>query len=93
MLHIPIDAGKVSDGYHTFDELYEHRCLLFINLVHFNLGNAAWKPHFPDWDCYSSRPSTVKSVTTFPRNTARCTRRASNATTTISGMVTRQRTL
>jgi len=21
--------GQVSDGYHTFDELYEHRCLLF----------------------------------------------------------------
>jgi hypothetical protein len=28
---IPIDCepGQVSDGYHTFDELYEHRCLLW----------------------------------------------------------------
>jgi len=24
--------GQVSDGYHTFDELYEHRCLLFAAL-------------------------------------------------------------
>lgn len=32
-LIIPIrDVGKVSDGYHTFDELYEHRIILFIAL-------------------------------------------------------------
>lgn len=24
--------GKISDGYHTFDELYEHRIILFIAL-------------------------------------------------------------
>jgi hypothetical protein len=31
---IPIDCepGQVSDGYHTFAELYEHRCLLFAAL-------------------------------------------------------------
>lgn len=23
------DAGQISDGHHTFDELYQHRCLLF----------------------------------------------------------------
>lgn len=27
------DAGQISDGYHTFEELYEHRCLLFLSLV------------------------------------------------------------
>lgn len=27
-----IDTGKISDGYHTFDELYEHRITLFIAL-------------------------------------------------------------
>lgn len=27
------DAGKISDGYHTFDELYNHRHLLWINLL------------------------------------------------------------
>jgi hypothetical protein len=26
---IDCEPGQVSDGYHTFDELYEHRCLLF----------------------------------------------------------------
>lgn len=28
-LEITCEPGQVSDGYHTFDELYEHRCLLF----------------------------------------------------------------
>lgn len=27
-----IVGNDISDGYHTFDELYEHRCLLFLNL-------------------------------------------------------------
>jgi len=27
------DTGSISDGYHTFDELYEHRHMLFINLL------------------------------------------------------------
>lgn len=27
---IGCETGKVSDGYHTFDELYDHRCLLFM---------------------------------------------------------------
>lgn len=25
--------GEVFDGYHTFDELYEHRCTLFVALM------------------------------------------------------------
>ena len=32
-LFLPCDASEVSDGYHTFAELYNHRCLLFINLA------------------------------------------------------------
>jgi hypothetical protein len=32
------DRGSISDGYHTFDELYEHRHMLFISLC-----NAFWK--------------------------------------------------
>jgi len=27
-----MSTGSISDGYHTFDELYDHRCLLWINL-------------------------------------------------------------
>jgi len=29
----PIPKGQISDGYHTFDELYEHRYLLFLALL------------------------------------------------------------
>ena len=25
--------GDISDGYHTFEELYEHRCALFVALL------------------------------------------------------------
>jgi hypothetical protein len=34
-LVIPLEdaaLGQVSDGYHTFDELYAHRCALFLAL-------------------------------------------------------------
>jgi hypothetical protein len=27
---IECDTGKVSDGFHSFDELYDHRCLNFL---------------------------------------------------------------
>lgn len=30
---IACEPGTVSDGYHTFDELYKHRCLLFCLLL------------------------------------------------------------
>ncbi len=32
-LQVPCEPGQVSDGYHTFDELYEHRCLLMVGLM------------------------------------------------------------
>lgn len=35
------EAGQVSDGYHTFDELYEHRNRLFLALMRM-AGAAAW---------------------------------------------------
>lgn len=40
---------NVSDGYHTFDELYEHRVLLYIKLAIHGHWPAAWKPHYPGW--------------------------------------------
>lgn len=30
------NKGQISDGYHTFDELYNHRNLLFISLMRSN---------------------------------------------------------
>lgn len=32
LLCIPCETGEVSDGYHTFDELYEHRHMLLMAL-------------------------------------------------------------
>lgn len=45
-------SGETSDGYHTFNELYDHRCLLWINLILSKMpGPHYWvKDHFPDWD-------------------------------------------
>lgn len=45
---IECETGNVSDGYHSFDELYDHRCLLFLAfqaLSHRNRGahSTAWK--------------------------------------------------
>ena len=48
-----IIGEDLSDGYHTFGELYEHRCLLFINWV---LSDGVPGPvfyvaeHYEGWD-------------------------------------------
>lgn len=51
-------VGEISDGYHTFDELYEHRCVLFLHLLKalHRISNDGWwsrKHHdgteFPGW--------------------------------------------
>lgn len=47
-----IDLNKISDGYHTFGELYEHRITLFIALCRAIEGqeNDAWKmPPVDGW--------------------------------------------
>ena len=36
-------CGDLSDGYHTFDELYHHRALLFASLCMTTFKNIAWK--------------------------------------------------
>lgn len=40
---------KVSDGYHTFEELYDHRVLLYIKLAIHCPYPTFWKPHHPGW--------------------------------------------
>lgn len=51
------NMGQVSDGYHTFDELYEHRMTLFAVICQQN-SDKAWKslqhhigggPMYPDY--------------------------------------------
>lgn len=47
------DVGETSDGYHTFNELYEHRALLYIAWLTSDgcPGNPYLvKDHYPDWD-------------------------------------------
>jgi hypothetical protein len=46
-LTIPCPTGQVSDGCHTFDELYEHRCLLFLALMKAH-PHLAWRAHAHD---------------------------------------------
>lgn len=41
-LTVECDAEQVSDGYHTFGELYAHRCILFAALCHAH-EPLAWK--------------------------------------------------
>lgn len=55
-LIIPMErTSEVSDGYHTFDELYDHRCHLFIALMRSN-PEISWRANnhedgtmFPGW--------------------------------------------
>jgi hypothetical protein len=42
-------SSSCSDGYHTFDELYAHRCLLFINLCLLMPKQAYWREHYEGW--------------------------------------------
>lgn len=45
-------TGKTSDGYHTFDELYEHRNALFCYAIRQGAFHAvdAIKNHYKGWD-------------------------------------------
>lgn len=38
------DMGNVSDGYHTFNELYEHRSMLFVLVMNL-LDTHSWYAH------------------------------------------------
>ena len=38
------DIGDVSDGYHTFNQLYHQRAMLFATIVNQN-SDKAWKTH------------------------------------------------
>jgi len=44
-LVLPCDVGEVSDGFHTFEELYEHRNALFIALLKCNVP-ISWRAKY-----------------------------------------------
>lgn len=46
-----IVGDDISDGYHTFSELYEHRCALFVALCLAQPEKCAWKHDYPGWLC------------------------------------------
>lgn len=48
---IPCDTNEVSDGYHTFGELYDHRYLLFIALMIHNKTNSWISKYHHDGTC------------------------------------------
>ena len=39
-LFIPVHPSEVSDGYHTFSELYDHRTALWLNLLQVHVDTA-----------------------------------------------------
>jgi len=43
------DTSLISDGFHTFGELYESRTLLFILLCLTYKDRAYWRHHLPGW--------------------------------------------
>jgi hypothetical protein len=43
------DILDISDGYHTFSELYAHRCTLFILLALSNPEHAYWRDGHDGW--------------------------------------------
>ena len=51
MTTFKIVGDDISDGYHTFTELYEHRCLLFLNLCLREPSDCAWKHDYNNWFC------------------------------------------
>ena len=42
-----LEVGKISDGYHTFDELYFHRMILF-SVICNTYKEKAWKSKLHD---------------------------------------------
>lgn len=49
--NLKIDTNKISDGYHTFEELYDHRISLYISLCKIIQGykyNGDLRNIFPD---------------------------------------------
>lgn len=46
LVHLPCNVSQVSDGYHTFEELYEHRNILFVAFLRAQEENIGWRSSF-----------------------------------------------
>lgn len=47
------EVGQISDGFHTFDELYEHRSALFIALMRLKPFNSWYADEHEDGSMFS----------------------------------------
>lgn len=52
------DLGQFSDGYHTFNELYDHRCLLFLSLLKAIASTEDFHEYYPWYSLKHSDAST-----------------------------------
>jgi len=92
----PVDMGEVSDGYHTFNELYDHRVRLFSSLMHSYSGLSWWSRKHSDgeeWEGWSSLAlprQKVKSLTTCRLMKSNSFLKAPNLSSVKSGMVTKR---
>jgi hypothetical protein len=68
-IKFPCPVGEVSDGFHTFNELYDHRCALFLCLMKHNLSDSwislahSTGDHFTGWFIAGMTLSTGKTIT------------------------------
>lgn len=60
-----IKEGDISDGFHTFGELYDHRTLLFLSWIASD-GRPGTihvsKNHFPGWDLVAVQISPEEQI-------------------------------
>jgi hypothetical protein len=57
------DTNLISDGYHTFGELYEHRIALFIALCRFNAHYCFRTPEKDGWFILGINTDRSKQIT------------------------------
>lgn len=51
MKSFKIVGNDLSDGYHTFDELYEHRVILYLSICVLNKEKCFYKKDYDSWFC------------------------------------------
>ncbi len=49
------DTNKISDGYHTFEELYEHRIVIYIELCKWMFTLSVWHSEISEFLDYEKR--------------------------------------
>lgn|SRR3990167_6989522 len=65
-LFLPFE--KMSDGYHTFDELYDHRATLFIELCNAHKDLAWWSFRHSDGTEAFGDPWIIAGINFTPHN-------------------------